>query len=204
MTFLSLHSREFNRDKVSYPEFRNHSKMIKRLKYTGAALAAVVLVLAAYIVTVNLQGNFHPITPGEAYRSGQPDDRRLALYADQFKINSVLNLRGSHRGEKWYEDELAASARLDLAHYDVSLSATHELTADEVRQILEIFRTAPRPILIHCQAGADRSGLVAAMWKVVVDGMPKAEAKKQLSFKYGHISFGEKRAMDDFFEKWKP
>ncbi len=178
--------------------------MVKRLKYIGAALGAAVLVLAAYIITVNLQGNFHPITPGEAYRSGQPDDRQLAQYADQYKIKSVLNLRGSHPGEKWYEDELVASSRLSLVHYDVSLSATHELTADEVRQIIEIFKAAPRPILIHCQAGADRSGLVAAMWKVVVDGKPKAEAKKQLSLKYGHIAFGEKRAMDDFFEKWNP
>ncbi len=178
--------------------------MTKRLKYAGAALAGAVLVLAAYIITVNLQGNFHTITPGEAFRSGQPDGARLAQYVDRYKIRSVLNLRGSHAGESWYEDEVAASARLNLAHYDVSLSATHELTDAEVRQLMEIFNTAPRPILIHCQAGADRSGLVAAMWKVVVDKMPKSEAKKQLSLKYGHIALGEKRAMDSFFEKWNP
>jgi undecaprenyl-diphosphatase len=167
-------------------------------------LAAVVLLLAGYVLAVNLQGNFHPITPGEAYRSGQPDDHMLAQYKEQYKIKSVLNLRGSHPGESWYEEELAASTRLNLVHYDVSLSASSELKDAEVRQLMDIFRTAPRPILIHCQAGADRSGLVAAMWKVAVNKMPKAEARKQLSLWYGHLAVGEKRAMDSFFEKWNP
>ncbi len=178
--------------------------MKKWLKYVGAALAAVFLILAVYILAVNLQGNFHPITPGEAYRSGQPEGNKLEQYKEQYKIKSVLNLRGSHPGEDWYEEELAESARLNLAHYDVSLSATHELKDSEVRQLMDIFRTAPRPILIHCQAGADRSGLVAAMWKVVVNKISKAEARKQLSLRYGHLALGEKRAMDDFFEKWNP
>ncbi len=178
--------------------------MKKWLKYTGAAAGAAILLLAGYILVVNLQGNFHPITPGEAYRSGQPDEHMLAQYKEQYNIKSVLNLRGSHPGESWYEEEMAASAKLNLVHYDVGLSASHELTKDDVRQLIDVFRTAPRPILIHCQAGADRSGLVAAMWKVAVNKIPKAEAKKELSLRYGHISFGENGAMDRFFEKWQP
>ncbi len=178
--------------------------MVKWLKYVGATLAALVLFLAGYILAVNLQGNFHPITPGEAYRSGQPNEHMLSQYKERYNIKSVLNLRGSHPGESWYEEELAASAKLNLVHYDVTLSSSQELTDAAVRQLMDIFRTAPRPILIHCQAGADRSGLVAAMWKVAVNKMPKAEAKKELSLLYGHIALGENRAMDRFFEKWEP
>ncbi len=178
--------------------------MRKWLKYTGATAAAAVLLLAGYILVVNLQGNFHPITPGESYRSGQPDEHMLAQYKEQYNIKSVLNLRGSHPGESWYEEEMVASAKLNLVHYDVTLSSSQELTDAAVRQLLEVFRTAPRPILIHCQAGADRSGLVAAMWKVVVNKIPKADAKKELSLLYGHIALGENRAMDRFFEKWQP
>ncbi len=178
--------------------------MLKRLRNIGLALGAAVLIIAGYVVAVNVQGNFHPITPGEAYRSGQLNSHQLARYVEQYKIKSVLNLRGSHPGEDWYEDELAASSKLRLTHYDISLSANHEMTESDVRQLIDIFKTAPRPILIHCQAGADRSGLVAAMWQVVVDKVSKAEAKKQLSLWYGHIAIGEKRAMDNFFEKWTP
>ncbi len=168
------------------------------------ACAFCVLALGAYVVFVKVQGNFHSITEGEAYRSAQLNGSRLEQYLRRHAIRSVLNLRGRHAGEEWYDDELAVCARLQVAHYDVALSASHEPTPQQVQELTAVFQGAPRPILIHCQAGADRSGLVSAMWKVVVDREPKAEAEKQLTFWYGHFPLGGTRAMDRFFETWKP
>jgi protein tyrosine/serine phosphatase len=178
--------------------------MVKKRKNITAALAFVALLLIGSVLFVRVQGNFHSITPAEAYRSGQLDNDKLAEYVKQYNIRSILNLRGKHVGESWYEDEVTMSAKLDIPHYDIGLSADHELTDGEVRQLMDIFNEAPRPILIHCQSGADRSGLVAAMWKVIVDKAPKDVAAKQLSLWYGHIPFGENTAMDRFFEKWTP
>ncbi len=178
--------------------------MMKRRQHIFAVLAVIVSLLIGYVLSVKMQGNFHTITPAEAYRSGQLGNNKLAEYVKQYNIRSVLNLRGKHAGESWYEDEVAMSAKLDLTHYDVSLSSDHELTESEVHQLIDIFHTAPRPILIHCQAGADRSGLVAAMWRVVMDKEPKDRAAQQLSLWYGHIPIGSTRAMDRFFEKWNP
>ena len=48
------------------------------------------------------------------------------------------------------------------------------------------------------------SGLVAAMWKVIVDKEPKSEAGKQLSILYGHLPIGKTTATDHFFENWTP
>jgi len=178
--------------------------MVKQQKYSIAVLAIIVFLVIGYILSVKVQGNFHSITPAEAYRSGQLDNDKLAEYVRQYNIRSILNLRGRHSGEGWYDDEVSVSSKLDIAHYDVSLSSDHELTDSEVHQLMDIFQKAPRPILIHCQAGADRSGLVAAMWKVVVDKEPKDSAAKQLSLRYGHIPIGDNSAMDRFFEKWNP
>lgn len=178
--------------------------MTKQRKYAITVLAILVFLLIGYVLAVIVQGNFRSITPAEAYRSGQLGSDKLAEYVKQYNIKSILNLRGKHAGESWYEDEVAMSAKLNLPHYDVGLSSDHELTESEVRQLMEIFEKAPRPILIHCQAGADRSGLVAAMWKVVVDKEPKDLAEKQLSLWYGHMPFGDNCAMDRFFEKWNP
>ncbi len=178
--------------------------MLKWRRFLLGAGVFCLLSICLYVVYVKVQGNFHPITEGEAYRSAQLNGSRLEGYLRQHGIRSVLNLRGRHAGEDWYEDELAVCARVQVAHYDVALSASHELTPQQVQELLAVFQGAPRPILIHCQAGADRSGLVSAMWKVVVDREPKAEAKKQLTFWYGHFRLGDKRAMDNFFEKWKP
>jgi undecaprenyl-diphosphatase len=178
--------------------------MLKRRRYIGGALAAVLLLALGYVLYVKIQGNFHAITPGQAYRSAQLDRDELAHYVKQYNIKSVLNLRGSNAGERWYEDELAACQELKVMHYDVELSAYREPTDTQVRQLLDIFNTAPRPLLIHCNSGADRAGLVAAMWKVAVDKEPKAQAAKQLSICYGHLPLGRTQAMERFFEKWSP
>ncbi len=71
----------------------------------------------------------------------------------------------------------------------------------DIQELLRLFNTAPRPVLIHCKVGADRSGLAAAIWQGVIEGRPKSEAKKQLSFVYGHMPFGPTQALDEFIEK---
>jgi protein tyrosine/serine phosphatase len=150
------------------------------------------------------QGNFHPITTGVAYRSAQLDRDELEHYIKKYNIRSVVNLRGKNPDATWYIEEIKVSVEQNAAHYDISLSAFQEPTKEDVQKLLEIFKSAPRPLLIHCQAGADRSGLVAAMWKVAVDKEPKSEAGKQLSILYGHIPIGKTSAMDHFFEDWSP
>ncbi len=183
------------------PPMLKHRRYIK---YISAVLAAVLLAAGGYVLYVKEQGNFHAITPGEAYRSGQLDREELVRYVKQYNIKSVLNLRGSNAGKPWYEEELTVCRELNLAHYDVKLSAYKEPKDAQVRQLLEVFQTAPRPVLIHCMSGADRTGLAAAMWKAAVDKQPKSEAAKQLTIFYGHIPLGRARAMNRFFEKWQP
>ena len=46
--------------------------------------------------------------------------------------------------------------------------------------------------------------LAAALWKVYVDGEPKALARKQLSLRFGHFPIGPTSALDDFFKRWQP
>jgi protein tyrosine/serine phosphatase len=148
------------------------------------------------------QGNFYPITDNEAYRSAQLDRDELDYYIKKYNIKSIINLRGRHLDEPWYREEIKVSAERKVAHYDLPISATREPSEEDVRKLMEMFKHAPRPVLIHCQAGADRSGLAAAIWKVVVDKESKLEANKQLSILYGHIPIGKTSAMDSFFQKW--
>jgi protein tyrosine/serine phosphatase len=174
------------------------------VKAMASLLGVVSLLVVARILYLEEQGNFHPITPGEAYRSAQLDQDELEYYIRKYAIRSVINLRGTHHDEKWYGDEIEICRRLGVSHYDVDLSSDKAPNATELRDLLGLFATAHRPVLIHCQAGADRSGLAAALWKLVVDRTPKSVARKQLSILYGHISFGPTRALDDFFEKYEP
>jgi protein tyrosine/serine phosphatase len=178
--------------------------MFHRYKFFIALITFLFITSATYFLYIEEQGNFHPITEGEAYRSAQLDSDELEYYIDKYNIKSILNLRGKNPNAPWYIEEIEVSREHNIIHYDIPLSASHELGNNDVQMITEIFRYAPRPILIHCNGGADRSGLVAAMWKVIVDKEPKSEGRKQLSILYGHIPIGGSSAMNHFFENWNP
>ncbi len=180
---------------------KKYSRIYKAFLY---GLTLFIIATAAVVGYEVENRNFHAITPGEAYRSAQLDRAELAYYIRKYEIRSIVNLRGKAMGEAWYTNEVDFSSKNRVAHYDVALSAYQEPNEKDVESLMEIFTQAPRPLLIHCQAGADRSGLVAAMWKVVVDKEPKAEATRQLSIFYGHLMIGKTAAMDNFFQKWDP
>ena len=177
----------------------------RRFRVSIAVLALLLLLPASYFgLYMKVQGNFHPITHGEAYRSAQLDRDKLEHYIEKYAIKSILNLRGKKPTASWYVEEIQVAENYNVAHYNIRLSASREPTSMEVQQLIDIFMHVPRPVLIHCKGGSDRSGLVAAMWKVIVDKEPKSEARKQLSILYGHFPIGKTSAMDHFFQHWDP
>jgi len=177
--------------------------MNKISKYISSFILLFALALPAYFTYNFNTGNFHAITAGEAYRSAQLDKKQLEYYSNKYKIASILNLRGTEPGSKWYKDELEVSAARGIKHYDIALSALSEPTDKDIAKIIEIFKSAPRPILIHCLGGADRSGFAAAVWKRIIDKQPKPEAARQLSLLCGHLPFGKTRVMDKSFDKFE-
>ena len=58
---------------------------------------------------------------------------------------------------------------------------------NQVNQLVAIMRDAPKPILIHCKAGADRTGLATALYLSRVALLSEKEAESQLSIRYGHV-----------------
>jgi protein tyrosine/serine phosphatase len=96
---------------------------------------------------------------------------------------------------------MAAVHDLGLTHYDFPISAKRFVTGVQMAQILDILRRAPKPLLIHCQSGSDRSGLVAALFEYAIAHAGAAQADRQLSLVYGHFPYLTSRtgAMDASF-----
>lgn len=177
----------------------------KRIIAGALALPVIAaLALFGYVLAVTKGDNFHAITEGEAYRSAQLDAERLAFYVRRHDIRSVINLRDEHPGEAWYDREIETCRRLGVKHFDIRMRSDRQPSGDTVDHLLWVFEHAPRPVLIHCRSGADRTGLAASLWKLAIDGEPRAAAAKQLSLYYGHLPFGERTEMDRFFEEWQP
>ncbi len=119
-------------------------------------------------------------------------------------IRTVFNLRGSNPDQAWYRDEISATAAGHARHLDARLSAGEELTTAQMNEIVALLRSAAKPILIHCSGGADRSGLIAALYRYKIEGCSPEVASGELSFRYGHAPFIRPRvaAMDRSFENF--
>jgi protein tyrosine/serine phosphatase len=158
-------------------------------KATGIALVVAVLSIGAYFGSIQIGGNVHLVEPGQLYRSAQLGRSGFAKLVRQHGIRTIVNLRGAHPGASWYDGEIAVSDSLGVTHYDFGLSATHMVTPAQIDSILRLLRAAPKPILIHCQSGSDRSGLVAALYEAEIAGKSDSAADDQLSLRYGHFPY---------------
>ena len=172
------------------------------------ALIAVLLLspaigIGGWALALHITGNIHEIEPGAFYRSAQLSGPATDEVIKQYGIRTIINLRGSYPGTDWYDAETAVAARDGVQHIDVAMSANKEPTVETVGRLLEAFRDAPKPILVHCQAGADRSGFASALFELEVAKRPLHDAKEQLSFYYGHFPWltSKTGAMDIAFSQ---
>lgn len=149
---------------------------------------AVFITLVWHAGAMVLDGNFHEIVPGELYRSAQLSPAQLAAYTQHYAIKTIINLRGENPGSAWYKAELAEARQLGITHIDFSMSASSGLTLEEAGKLAGILKQARKPLLIHCQSGADRTGLVAALYLAALKGVDEEVAEDQISIWYGHIS----------------
>lgn len=179
------------------------SRWLRRL---AGGLLATALTIGAYLGYLQLSGNFHPVIAGEVYRSAQPTGDAVARYAREHGIRSIINLRGPNSGKDWYEEEVAAANAAGLAHYDFAMSASKGLSQDRAAELVELMKQAEKPVLIHCQAGSDRSGLAAALYVAAIAKGGEEAAESQISLRYGHISLPMTAAypIDLSFEALEP
>ncbi|KQS76301.1 protein tyrosine phosphatase [Rhizobium sp. Leaf384] len=169
------------------------------------AFLPLTLVTAAHFGRILLTDNFHEVIPGQLYRSAQPSGADLSEYKSRYGIRTVINLRGEG-SSAWYRDEVEAAAREGMVHIDFRMSAFKALTLEENYALIAILRDSPKPILIHCKSGADRTGLASVIYASQVAGEDAETAGRQLSIAYGHIAIpflSSAFAMDESWEAFE-
>ena len=164
----------------------------------GALLLALVGLAAGSRLFV---GSISTVIPGEVYRSRQLAPEDLAAEARRLSLRSLLNLRGEREEERWYRDELALARRFGIAHYDLRLSAARLPSRQRFRELVEVLSSAPRPLLLHCSAGVDRSGLASGI-AVLAAGGDLAAARHQLGPVEGLLSRSVLPRVLDQYEGW--
>lgn len=123
--------------------------------------------------------NFYQIDEN-LYRSEQPSKSKM-VELEKFGIKAIVNLRNikSDKNE-------AKNCKIQLYHKRIN---TWTISEKEIIESLKLIINAPKPVLVHCKHGSDRTGCLVALYRMVIMNWSKEEAINE--FKLGGFGYHE-------------
>src|SRR5262249_5075676 len=94
------------------------------------------------------------------YSSGQPDEKQFAYLIDHYGIKSVVKLNSDREPAN---SPVVKSPQ--IAWWSV-VSSTFSPSQEQITAILAAIDCAPKPVLIHCLHGQDRTGMIVSLWRI--------------------------------------
>ncbi len=144
--------------------------------------------------------NLHEVAPG-VWRSAQPSPRDIRRLAKR-GLRTVINLRGKRDcGSYRLEEQACANYGVRLINFKMRSRGVP--TADQIHKAARLFEDIDYPVLIHCKSGADRAGLMSALYLLLRERRPLDDATRQLSLRYGHFRQADTGVLDHFFECYR-
>jgi protein tyrosine/serine phosphatase len=129
---------------------------------------------AAWATKVERPGlpNLHMLTP-MLYRGAQPTAEGMREL-EKMGVKTVLSLRAMHDDD----DELE---NLSLKAERIRFNTWNPEREDVARFFEIVTDPARQPVFVHCLHGADRTGMMCAVYRVAIDGWAKDEALKEMT-----------------------
>jgi uncharacterized protein (TIGR01244 family) len=129
------------------------------------------------------------------YRGAQPNSDGIKSLA-RLGVSTIINLRMTN--DVWSAEEAQARA-MGITYTNVPMSGIGRPTDEQVAKVLSIIETGTKPVFVHCQHGADRTGTIIACYRIRHDNWPSKQALQEAK-KYGMspLEIGMKRYVVDF------
>lgn len=181
------------------PTVRGASAPLRRPR--GRRFALLLPLLALPILAVGLTvawfaglrdqyvpHNFGIVEPNRIYRSGQISARLIRDTLTVYKIQSIvaLSANGMKPADRDAEIKAAQEMHIDRHLYPLAGDGTGSVAvyAAAVAAVDHAVRN-DQPVLVHCVAGAQRTGGVIALYQLLVEHRSPAEVMVELR-EFGH------------------
>jgi protein tyrosine/serine phosphatase len=141
---------------------------------SAAAATSVTARPPQWAAPMQLEGapNLHKIHAG-LYRSAQPTKEGMKNL-DKMGVKTIINLRAFH-------SDAGNVKGTALLNDELNIKTWHIEDEDVIHVLRIIGKKENGPFLIHCQHGADRTGVMSAMYRIVVQGWSKDEAIREMT-----------------------
>jgi len=154
------------------------AKSHKRLIVVGVAVGLATVGLAVkhgrhHVVPKR----FVEVIPGQIYRSGEMEQGPFLRVLEKHDIRTILTLLNREEGDpaQAFEEKVAADRGVRLVRMGMPGDGLAHL--DEIDQAAALLAdSANHPLLVHCAAGVNRTGVVVAAWRMKYCGWGPAEA----------------------------
>ena len=123
--------------------------------------------------------NFCVVAPGILWRGERPTTAD-AKWLLEHRVGTVVSLQlDDERAFEALAPARGFTHTIDYFHvsgFDPIEIVIHSGLDSHVAHFLAILREAPKPVYVHCRAGVDRTGVVAAAYRVLIEGVNPEQA----------------------------
>ena len=146
--------------------------------------------------------NFHWVVPDDCARAAQAWAGGIGPFLEKRGIRALINLRGRNDDLSWWKNETGAAHARGIAHLDAMLDSRKLPTRAMLVRLIEAFDSAPRPFMLKCSGGQDRTSFAAALYLLHRGGWAAmAEAQAQFArFPYLHFPKKHQRWLRPFLD----
>ena len=153
----------------------------------GMSLAMVIGGAIWWYISMNPR--FFPVIENQVYRSAQLSAFHLDAVIQAYGIRTIVALLGAEKGALWYENEKGVAERHQVQMLNIGFGS-HELPQyNRLNQLVDALLSVPRPILLHCYRGADRSGMASAIALILNDASSLETIERQFSWRFGVVPY---------------
>ena len=117
-------------------------------------------------------------------------------------IKTVVNLRGENIiGSNLLSTEACEKYGLKQVYFRALSRAAPDKAM--LHEAATLFENIEYPAMFHCKSGADRAGLMSALYVLIHEKRPVEEAQKELNWRFGHFRRARTGVLDFFLETYR-
>ena len=156
---------------------------MKVIKTISLTVVGALLILVAYFSFLQLSGNVHVVIDNQVIRSNQLSAKHLIKVIHRYHLKTIIDMAPRL---KQHSQEMKAAKEFNIQHIDIDLSSMHRCPPKKLWKLTQLLMHSLRPMLVHCKAGADRTGLASAI-VLILKGDNKRLVQHQYSAWYGAV-----------------
>jgi len=145
--------------------------------------------------------NFGVVSEGQLLRSGELSPRAFERVVTDHDVRTVIDLGAHHPGSPGDQREQRTLDALGVERVSLRLFGDAQGDPNEYVRALRVMTDPERaPVLVHCAAGAQRTGAAVAFYRMLIEGTSLDQAMREAE-RFGHDPADNPR-LREMLETW--